>query len=136
MECEFDPYLAAEDEWICVKWSFKKTHKVPRETLVDTMELKPGDSVVVHWASGKRKFWMPLWPPYESLAGLYAEIFPRGAKFGERTKEGGGSLCEVLHPRGGARMTQGGGGGGQIPLPPFNTALTGMLLSGVQYLII
>ena len=110
LECEFDLYLAAEDKRIWVKWSFQKTHKVPRETLVDTMELKPGDSVVVHWASGKRKFWMPLWPPYESLAGLYAEIFPRG----------GGQIW---------------GTEGNTP-PPFNTALTGMLLSGVQYLII
>ena len=33
------------------------------------------------------------------LTGLYAEIFPRGGgKFGVWTKEGGGSLCEVLHP--------------------------------------
>ena len=40
--------------------------------------------------------------------GLYAEIFPRGGKFGVRTKEGGGgSLCEVLHP-----TLAGGGGGG------------------------
>ena len=52
-------------------------------------------------------------------AGLYAEIFPRGGKFGVRTKEGGGrGLCEVLHPtlaRGGGRMTQ---GGANAPPPP------------------
>ena len=46
-----------------------------------------------------------------ALAGLYAEIFPRGGKFGVRTKRrggggGGGSLCGVLHPT----LARGGGG--------------------------
>ena len=57
------------------------------------------------------------------LAGLYAEIFPRGGggEFGVRTKEGGrggGSLCGVLHPTlaGGARMTQ--RGENSPPCPP------------------
>ena len=45
--------------------------------------------------------------------------FFQGGKFGVRTKEGGGSLCEVLHLTltRGSRMTQ-GGGGGQRPPPP------------------
>ena len=57
-------------------------------------------------------------------AGLYAEIFLRGANLGYGQKRGGGSFCEVLHPTlargggggGGARMTQ--GGGGKCPSPP------------------
>ena len=42
------------------------------------------------------------------MAGLYAEIFPRGGNLGYGQKRGDGSLCGVLHPRG-----PGGGGGGE-----------------------
>ena len=61
-----------------------------------------------------------------TLPGLHANKFPRGGgKFGVRTKGGGGSLCEVLHPI----LARGGGDendtrGGKFPLPaPLNTAL-------------
>ena len=42
-----------------------------------------------------------------------------GGKFGVRTKEGGGSLCEVLHPT----LAGGGGGANAPPRPTLNTAL-------------
>ena len=49
------------------------------------------------------------------LAGLYADIFPRGDKFGVRIKEGAEAYvgCYTLTLARGARMTQ----GGQMPLP-------------------
>ncbi len=68
----------AEDKWIWVKWVGNgnstyngKTHKVPKDTLVDpTQELKPGDSVIVHWASGKRmQLCKKKHPPKNDLFG-------------------------------------------------------------------
>ena len=57
-----------------------------------------------------------------SSQGCMQIFFQGGGKFGVRTKEGGGSLCKVLHPtlaRRGAKMTQGGANAPPPPPPPL-----------------
>ena len=56
-----------------------------------------------------------------SCRAVYRNFAGGGGKFGVRTKEGGRSLYEVLHPilaGGGATMTRGGWGGGGANAPP------------------